>query len=99
MVFPERSKPKPSWLIAVGMAKVAFGPREDVPQPEPVLVVLVALVLVAVMVVVALVPAVAAVEAVADTIAPLHLPLEPEEVPAALVPVEALVHTPFYWPS
>ena len=85
--------------MAAGMAKVAFGPREDVPQPEPVLVVLVALVLVAVMVVVALVPAVAAVEAVADTIAPLHLPLEPEEVPAALVPVGALVHTPFYWPS
>ena len=85
--------------MAAGMAKVAFGPREDVPQPEPVLVVLVALVPVAVMVVGAPVPAVAAVEAVADTIAPVHLPLEPEEVPAALVPVEALVHTPFYWPS
>ena len=81
------------------MAKVAFGPREDVPQPEPVLVVLVALVLVAVMVVVALVPAVAAVEAVADTIAPLHLLLEPEKVPAAPALVEALTHTPSCWTS
>ena len=40
--------------MAAGMAKVAFGPREDVPQPEPVLVVPVAGVLVAVMVVVEL---------------------------------------------
>ena len=85
--------------MAAGMAKVAFGPREDVPQPEPVLVVPVAGVLVAVMVVGALVPAVTAVEAVADTIAPLHLPLGSEKVPAAPVLVEALTHTPSYWTS
>ena len=87
VVFPGRSKPKPSLLIAVGVAKVAFGPREDVLQPEQVSVALEALVPAAVMAAAALGPAVAVVEPAADTIAPVHPPLEPEEVPAALVPV------------
>ena len=104
VVFPGRSKPKPSLLVVVGVAKVALGPREDVLQPGQVSVVLEAAVPAAVVAAAALEPAVAVVGPAADTIAPAQPGPEPEEVLVALAPVvlvwvEALVHAPVYWPA
>ena len=104
VVFPGRSKPKPSLLVFAGAAKVALGLTEDVPQPVQVSVVLEVAVPAAVVAAAALEPAVAVVEPAADTIAPAQPGPEPEEVLVALAPVvlvwvEALVHALVYLPA